>query len=125
MVLAKVFQENMNVRCCILAIAASVVSLVRSGCPFDIGNNTFHIPIVLKFTELPQFADDPFVLSLRNFVIPIYPLLSLFATGDNVAFLFIGGLIATHVLIFLALLRIGDACGLRRWLGQAGLALLA
>lgn len=108
----------------LLAAAASVLSLLRTGYKFNVSNNAFHIPIVLRFAAMPQFADDPFVLSLHHFVSPVYPLLSLIATEANVAALFFVLLLATHLLTFRALLSIGDASGIRGWREQMLLVLL-
>jgi hypothetical protein len=61
----------------LLAAVACVLALLRTGYAFDISNNTFHIPIVLRFADMTQFMDDSFVLSLQQFFSSIYPLLSL------------------------------------------------
>lgn len=108
----------------LLAAAACVLSLLRTGYSFGVSNNSFHIPIVLRFAELPQFVDDPFVLSLRQFVSPIYPLLSLVATEGNIESLFFAGVAVTHLLTLLGLLRIGEACGIKGWREQAALVFL-
>lgn len=108
----------------LLAVAAAALSLLRTGYRFNVGNNAYHLPIVLRFEALPQFADDPFVLSLRNFVSPVYPLLSLVATEDNVAALFLAGLVCVHVLTFFALLRIAQACGIGGRTEQAAFVFL-
>ena len=103
----------------LLAAGACVVSLNRTGYTFDISNHTFDLPIVLRFADLPQFANDPFILSLRQFTSALYPLLSLVATEHNVSGLFFCGLALTHMLTFLALLRIGQVCGIKAWHEQA------
>ena len=108
----------------LLSAVACALSLLRTGYRFDVSNNAFHIPIVMRFAKLPQFADDPFVLSLRRFVSPVYPLLSLIATDSNVAALFFAGLAATHLLTFLAFLRVGEACGIKRWREQTAFVFL-
>ena len=108
----------------LLAAAACALSLLRTGYSFDFGNNAFHIPIVLRFAELPQFADDPFVLSLGRFVSPVYPLLSLVATEDNAPALFFAGLACAHLLTFYALLRIGALCGVEGRVEQAAFVFL-
>lgn len=108
----------------LLAAAAAALSLVRTGSNFNVGNNAYHIPIVLRFEALPQFADDPFVLSLRDFVSPVYPLLSLVATEDNVVALFLAGSVCVHLLTFFALLRIAQACGIGGRTEQAAFVFL-
>ncbi|NTF41715.1 hypothetical protein [Rhizobium rhizogenes] len=48
-------------------IAATVLSFLRTGyMPVD-ENNIYHVPILLRSFDLPQFADDAFIQSLRNF----------------------------------------------------------
>jgi hypothetical protein len=107
----------------LLAAVASMLSLLRTGFNFNVSNNEFHVPIVLRFADMPQFSEDPFVLSLRHFVSPVYPLLSLVATDANVANLFLIGLVITHLLTFRAWLHIGTACGIGRWHEQISLVL--
>jgi hypothetical protein len=108
----------------VLAGLASTLSLSRSGMNFNKNNNAFHIPIVLRFDSLPQFADDPFVLSLKGFATPVFPLLAQVATEANVAALFLLGVGLVHVCTVFALLRIGQALGITRW-GELALLALA
>jgi hypothetical protein len=103
----------------LLAVAASLVSLVRTGYNYNYSNNAFHIPVVLRFADLPQFANDPFILSLRKFVSPAYFLLSLVATEANVTWLFFVALAVVHLLTFYALLRIAQSLGIRSQIDQA------
>ena len=95
----------------LLATIAAICSVVLQGFNFGISNNIFHIPIVLRFYDMPQFAHDAYVQSLRNFVSPVYGLLALAATEHSVGALFLASHLAARILTFHALLRIVLACG--------------
>ncbi|WP_372620875.1 DUF6798 domain-containing protein [Falsiroseomonas sp.] len=98
-----------------LACLAAALSITIQGFEFGVNNNVFHIPIVLGFSELPQFAADPVIHSLRRFVSPVYSLLATVATEDNIAGLFFLCHVATRILSFLALLLLATALGMVGW----------
>ena len=102
----------------VIAAVAAILSLVRKGYNVNVVNNVYHLPIILKFSELPQFRDDPFVLSLGKFFSPVYPFLSLFTTEQNLSIVLFIGLAINHFLMFFALLRIVQACGQQTPRGQ-------
>lgn len=104
---------------------ATALSVVRMGHAFNTVNNAYHIPIVLGFARLPQFADDPFVQSLSRFVSPVYRALALVATEANVEMLFLAGLALAHFLTLLSLLRVAEATGLRGLGERAALVAVA
>jgi hypothetical protein len=97
----------------LLAVLAAAVSISLQGFAFGINNNVFHIPIVLGYQHLGQFADDPAIQSLSRFVSPIYPALALVADEQNIESLFLGCHMLTRVLTFLALILIVTASGVR------------
>lgn len=111
-------------RAAALAALGAALSLLRTGFAFNVDNNVFHLPIVLRFAAMPQFADDTVVRSLAGFVSPVWPALALVATEGNVAALFFCGLALTRWLTFLGLLAIGAAVGIRRGGEQLMLLLL-
>lgn len=96
----------------LLACLAAVLSIVLQGFEFGINNNVFHIPIVLRMYDLPQFAHDPMIQSLHKFVSPVYPLLAHVSTEANIAFVFFACHLLTRVLTFYALVMIMKASGL-------------
>lgn len=50
-----------------LASIGALLSLAASGLVIFANNNLFHLPIVGQLYDLPQFAQDPFIQSLRQF----------------------------------------------------------
>ena len=97
-----------------IGLAASV-SVLLQGFSVGIGNNIHHIPIVLRLYDLPQFANDAFIQSLRHFVSFIYFAMAMVATPDNVASLFLLAHLATRALTIAAATQIALTLGLRDW----------
>src|SRR5271166_636270 len=64
----------------LVAAIGTGLSVVVQGFFFGKINNVYHIPIVLKLFDSPQFANDPFYQSLRNFTSLVWPGLSLITT---------------------------------------------
>jgi hypothetical protein len=95
--------------CLVLAAA----SIALQGFQFGLNNNLFHIPIVLRWYDLPQFAGDPVIQSLRRYSTPVFPALSLVATEANVRGLFLACHVATRCLTFWALLQMFRSLGLK------------
>ncbi len=87
-----------------VSFAAAVFSLVMQGTMIGTNNNTFHLPILLRLYDLPQFADDAFIQSLRRFASFVYPLLSAVATERNVETVLLAAHLLTRTLNILALL---------------------
>ena len=116
--------HGLSIQALIALAIVTGLSLLRTGYEFNIINNGYHIPIVLRFAEMPQFANDPVVQSLDRFVSPVYRLLALVATEGTISLLFFVGLVALHLLTFLGLLRIAVACGIESTRGQVLLLLL-
>lgn len=97
----------------VLALLATAASIGLQGFSFGFSNNVFHIPIVLRFQDLGQFANDPAIQSLNRFVSPVYLALALVANEQNIESLFLVCHILTRVLTFMALIRIVTASGVR------------
>ena len=51
-------------------------SILCTGVVFGYGNQLFHLPIVGALYDLPQFQNDPFIQSLRNFASGIWQVLA-------------------------------------------------
>jgi hypothetical protein len=104
----------------LFCIPAGMLSVWLQGFEFGTQNNVFHIPIVLRWYDLPQFAGDPFIQSLRNYATPVYPFLSLLADPANIRMIFFGALLLARIVTFFALYQVMRACGLRNpWLVAA------
>lgn len=43
-----------------IALLATVVSVIRTGFSFGVGNNVFHVPVVLGWAQQDAFAGDAF-----------------------------------------------------------------
>ncbi|HEY4076675.1 MAG TPA: DUF6798 domain-containing protein [Rhizomicrobium sp.] len=100
--------------------AAATLSIALQGFEFGIDNNAFHIPIVLRWYDLPQFASDPLIQSLRHYATPVYPFLSLFADTENIRAIFFLAFFLTRALTIFALFQLMRACGLKQpWLTVA------
>ena len=97
-----------------LACFAAICSIAIQSFDFAINNNLFHIAIVLRLYDLPQFATDLFVQSLRSFASPVYLLMSALASEENVAGWFFAFHVATRVLTFHAMILITLECGVKR-----------
>jgi len=109
----------------LLISVATVLSISMQGFAFEFANDVFHVPIVLHFDKILQFAHDPFVQSLGKFVSPVYLLLSLVADEHNIELLFLLCHVVTRATTFLAFLMICTAAGVPEgWRRAAVVALL-
>ena len=100
----------------------ALLSCYLQGFQFGIDNNIFHIPITLHWYDLPQFAHDPVMQSLRRYATPVFPLLGLVANGANIATVFFAAFLLTRALTIAALIQLMRACGLRQpWLTAAAI----
>lgn len=95
----------------ILALVASVASMVVQGFAYGVSNNVFHIPLVLHDFALPQFAGDAFQQTLPRFASPVFPALSLVATRDSLVAWFFGLHVAGRFLTVWSMLRLVQLCG--------------
>jgi hypothetical protein len=94
-----------------LSVLAAIVSLQIQGNAIGVGNNYFHLSIMARLYDLPQFQHDQFIQSLRRFVSFIYPLLSIISTDNNVRFLLLVMDYATRALYIFAFLLIAYKFG--------------
>lgn len=97
----------------LLIAAATVISFLYSGYSPIFNNNIYHVPILLKSYDLPQFSDDAFIQSLRNFSSGFW---LLFAGAGHVVGvkLFLAlSLIITHLAFFIAALHLAGSIGLK------------
>src|ERR1700759_4239797 len=95
-----------------LAVLIATITVLLQPFQFDINNNAFHIPIVLRWYDLPRYADDPFIQSLRQFASPVYPIVSWFATPSTIEGIFFGLWFASRALTCFALMSLAETLGL-------------
>jgi hypothetical protein len=65
------------------SLAAAYISILIQGTEIGVGNNYFHLEIMTRLYDLPQFSNDQFTQSLHRFVSFIYPMLSWVSTDSN------------------------------------------
>lgn len=87
------------------ALATGIV-LATTGFEFGVSNNVHHVPYVLRLDTLPQFANDDYLQSLRNYTSIVWLAMRQVATRENVYSLFLGSYVTTLLLYFFALLHI-------------------
>jgi hypothetical protein len=111
----------------ILALFLAILSSIETGFYYGKSNNIFHIPIVLKLYDLPQFADDAFYQSLRYYSSLLWPLLATFTTEATASTVFLLVFVVSRLILFIALLWLAFEFGARTigTLGLAGLFLVA
>src|SRR5258708_4662122 len=93
------------------AMVIAAITVLLQPFHFDINNNAFHIPIVLRWFDMPRFADDPFIQTLRQFASPVYPILSLFATEATIGGIFFGLWFVLRALTCFALMNLARTLG--------------
>lgn len=97
----------------VAAIGGALLSLVVTGYAFPAGNNVFHLPIVARLWDLPEFADDAFVQSLRHFSSGLWMVLAGSADRVEPRVLFLVLLVFSRLLSFLGFLACADHFGIR------------
>ena len=78
--------------------AATLFAVILRGFDYPIGNNVYHVPVVLDYAGTPEGPQDEFHLSLSRYVSLLWPAMSLIATDENVYWLFLGGHFLTRLL---------------------------
>jgi hypothetical protein len=87
-----------------IALVVALISVIRTGFSFGVGNNVFHVPVVLGWAQQDAFAGDAFYASLTKFTSVVWPILGWVANESNVGTVFL----ASHFLSrFVSLLAIG------------------
>jgi hypothetical protein len=93
---------------------AALVSLLFTGALFGVGNHVFHLPIIHRLYDEPQFANDAFIQSLRHYAAGVWLLLSgadRYAGDGKLLFLVL--LYVTRVLVFAGFLACASLLGVR------------
>jgi len=86
-----------------LALLASVLSVIRTGFSFGVGNNVFHVPVVLGWAQQDAFAGDAFYASLTKFASVVWPILGWVANESNVGTVFLASHFLSRLLSLLAI----------------------
>lgn len=96
-----------------VAALIALISMFETGFRFGVSNNVFHVPVVLGLAQSPEFSDDAFYESLRNFTTVVWPVLAALANESNVESLFLVTAFLARVATFAALLWLAMAQGLK------------
>lgn len=96
-----------------LIAAVTVISFPYSGYSPVFNNNIYHIPLLLESYDLPQFADDAFIQSLRNFSSGFWLLFAGAGQVVGVKLFLTLGLVVTHLAFFVAALHLAGSIGLK------------
>ena len=94
-----------------LALLGTLATIAVQGFTYGVSNNVFHIPLILRDFDLPQFANDAYQQTLPRYVSPIFPALSLVATRDTLPALFLALHALGRFLTLWAMLRVIQLCG--------------
>jgi hypothetical protein len=90
----------------LVALMAAACSIAFQGAIHGFGNNVYHIPIMLGLVDLPQFADDAYIQSLRRFASFVYPLLGRITTDANLVYVFAVAHLLTRTALILAVFQV-------------------
>jgi len=72
-----------------IALVVSLLSVIRTGFSFGVGNNVFHVPVVLGWAQQDAFAGDAFYASLTKFTSVVWPIVGWVANESNVGTVFL------------------------------------
>lgn len=95
----------------LLALLGTLATIAVQGFAYGVSNNVFHIPLILRDFDLPQFANDAYQQTLPRYVSPIFPALSLVATRESLPALFLALHALGRFLTLWAMLRVVQLCG--------------
>ncbi len=94
-------------------IVGALVSLAITGFVFGVNNNIFHLPVVLALFDEPQFAQDPFIQSLRYFAAGPWLLLKGLGRYVDSYWLFLGLDYLSRLITFIGFLACADLLGVQ------------
>lgn len=97
----------------IAAAIGALISVVSIGFVFGIENNVYHLPIVGAIYEEPQFAQDPFIQSLRFYASGLWLLLRGVDRHVDPYWLFLALHYLSRFLAFVGFLACADLLGVR------------
>lgn len=91
----------------------TIISLAITGYAFPDNNNVFHLPIVGELYNLPEFANDPYIQSLRYFASGLWMILAGSARWIEPRHLFLVLLVTSRALSLIGFLLCADRLGIR------------
>lgn len=94
-----------------VVLLCALLSIGISGFKTGTGNNLFHMPIVERLYDQPQFANDIFVQSLRHYSSGFWMLLTGLVGRENMLNLFLPLQIISRVLFFVGVLLMAGPLG--------------
>jgi len=95
--------SHRNLFALLIVLTATVASLGATGFQYGVSNNVFHIPYVLRYSELPIFQNDAFYGSLAKFTSIIWPALRFISSNQNVEQIFFISHFASRFFAFAAI----------------------
>ncbi len=103
----------------VFALAGAAVSLAITGFVFAAENNIFHLPIVARLYDEPQYADDAFIQSLRSYSSGLWLLLRGSAGWIEPSRLFLILAFVSRFLAFAGFLALAQTVGVQSSGGRA------
>lgn len=101
-----------------ILLFCALLSIAISGHRSGAANNLFHLPILEKLYDEPQFASDAFVQSLRHYASGFWMLLAGMANDRNLLSLFLPLQIVSRLLFFAGVLTMARPLGISGRKGQ-------
>lgn len=96
---------------------ASALSMVFTGHEFGVSNNVFHIPLVLSWSELPQFQSNEFYSTLQYFTSAVWFIVRWLVTEQNIESVFLFLHLFSRAAAILGLIYLAWVLGLHNRLG--------
>lgn len=93
-------------------VFGTIISMAITGYAFPDNNNVFHLPIVGELYNLPEFANDPFIQSLRYFASGLWMILAGSDRWIEPRHLFLVLLVASRALSIFGFLLCADRLGI-------------
>lgn len=95
----------------LLIAAATVISILYSGFVPFLNNNIYHLPILRADYDLPQFAGDAFVQSLRHFSSGFWLVFAGSASWVEPKILMLSAFVLSRLLLMVAVLHLAGSFG--------------
>lgn len=96
------------------AFLGTCLALLSTGFSFPTNNNVFHLPIIERLYDLPGFAGDAFIQSMRYYSSGFWIILEGSADWAEPSVLFAVLMALSYLLTFVGFLACADYFGLRR-----------
>ena len=96
----------------LITAAGGIISSAVSGFVFGVGTNVFHLPIVARLYDEPQFINDAFIQSLRYYSSGVWLLLRGADRWIEAYWLFLGLAIFSRILFFSGFMACASLAGI-------------